>query len=164
MLLHIMPMPCHVNIQCFCYQNRKKTFFNISVLKIILLAFTKKTSLNIMGCFNVNAYLIFVLLFYLMIFRQDLDGHLDEVELGLNNLRDLFKGTDYSVDNDTIIGVSTNTNSRRPFNFSAMDPEIYTQVNDTQSKIIYTELNECKSWLKWRAFKKTDAFLLCLSI
>lgn len=64
-------------------------------------------------------------------FRQDLDGHLDEVEVGLNSLRDLFKGDDYQVDGDTLIGVS---NSNRPyFNLAAIDPETYVQVNEEQS-------------------------------
>ncbi|CAL8100967.1 unnamed protein product [Orchesella dallaii] len=55
---------------------------------------------------------------------EDLDGHLDDVEVGLNHLKDLFKGEEYQVDSDTLIGVSNS----RPFNFGAIDPETYAQL------------------------------------
>ncbi|ODN00742.1 Heat shock factor protein [Orchesella cincta] len=56
--------------------------------------------------------------------QEDLDGHLDDVEVGLNHLKDLFKGDEYQVDSDTLIGVSNS----RPFNFGAIDPETYAQL------------------------------------
>ena len=61
-----------------------------------------------------------------------MDGHLDEMEAGLNNLKDLFKSNEYSVDGDTLLGVS-NSSSRPFYNVGAIDPQYYAQVNGTQS-------------------------------
>jgi hypothetical protein len=41
-----------------------------------------------------------------MNYRDDLDGHLDEVQLGLDNLRDLLKADEYKMDPSTLLGVS----------------------------------------------------------
>lgn len=62
--------------------------------------------------------------------REDLDGHLDEVEEGLNHLRDLFKGDQHHMDGNTLIGLGT---PNKPFfNLAAIDPDTYKQVNTTQ--------------------------------
>lgn len=65
---------------------------------------------------------------WICVCRQDLDVHLDDVEVGLNNLRDLFKGQDYQMDSDTLIGVSSSNNPSY-FNLGGFDPENYSEVN-----------------------------------
>jgi len=39
-------------------------------------------------------------------YRDELDGHLDEVQLGLDNLRDILQNDDYKMDPSTLLGVS----------------------------------------------------------
>jgi len=72
--------------------------------------------------------------------QQDLDGHLDDMEVELNQLKDLFKSNEYHnhVDNDTLTGVS-NSISRPFFNIPAIDPETYSQLFNGSPNVDNTE-------------------------
>jgi hypothetical protein len=51
--------------------------------------------------------------------REDFDDHLDSMQNGLDNLRDLLKAEQYSIDSSTLLGVGSNN----PFNMhTSIDP------------------------------------------
>ncbi len=61
-------------------------------------------------------FLIFVL------FRDDLDLHLDDMQVGLDSLKDLLQGTQYNIDSGTLSGVGS------PFNLAGLDSHAVSKV------------------------------------
>jgi len=71
---------------------------------------------------------------YFVFFRDDLDLHLDDVQIGLDSLKDLLQGTQYNIDSGTLSGVGS------PFNFNSLDPHTVSKVET----LFFVRVKSCK--------------------
>jgi len=74
--------------------------------------------LQFYGAFHLSRFVIKPNFFWDLC-RDDLDGHLDEVQLGLDSLKDLLQGTTYNIDSSTLSGVGSPSDLCSTYSFDS---------------------------------------------
>ncbi|XP_021962785.1 heat shock factor protein 1 isoform X2 [Folsomia candida] len=69
--------------------------------------------------------------------KEDLDAHLDDMQLGLDNLRDILKSDEYKMDTSTLLGVSS-----WPSGASSLSDPLLQLFGDGELNLDFSKLND----------------------